>query len=114
MHAYLSSCRWFLDKIGHKGLNQMLVGFSDKTAYAQCIFAYTPNSQSEPMTFVGRTDGRIVDARGETSFGWDPVFEPLDSDETFAEMSKERKNCISHRHRALEKLRKYIHAAGVN
>eukprot|EP00955_Chlamydomonas_euryale_P102170 365399-Chlamydomonas_euryale.AAC.4 len=50
-------------------------GFEDKTAYAQCIFAYTPGPGVEPITFVGRTKGRIVAARGPSDFGWDPVFE---------------------------------------
>ena len=34
--------KWFLEKMGHAGLNQMLAGFEDKTAYAQCTFAYAP------------------------------------------------------------------------
>lgn len=32
--------KWFLDKLGHKGLNNMLVGFQDYSAYAQCIIGY--------------------------------------------------------------------------
>ena len=31
---------------------------------------------SEPILFEGRTDGKIVPARGDAVFGWDPVFEP--------------------------------------
>ncbi|CAE7893797.1 unnamed protein product, partial [Symbiodinium sp. KB8] len=34
--------KWFLGKLGHDGLNKMLAGFEDKSAYAQCIFAFTP------------------------------------------------------------------------
>lgn len=34
--------KWFLQKLGHDGLNRMLAGFEDKTGYAQCIFAYSP------------------------------------------------------------------------
>ena len=34
-------CKWFLQKLGHDGLNRMLVGFDDKSAYAQCTFAYS-------------------------------------------------------------------------
>lgn len=34
--------KWFLEKVGHDGLNKMLEGFEDKSAYAQCVFAYTP------------------------------------------------------------------------
>jgi len=100
--------KWFLDKLGHEGLNKMLVGFEDKTAYAQCIFAYTPGPDTEPVTFVGRTEGRIVPARGPHSFGWDPVFEPEGTGQTYAEMDPEAKNKISHRYRALDLLRSYL------
>ena len=51
----------------------------------------------EPITFVGRTDGRIVTARGPSDFGWDPVFEPAGFAETYAELDKDIKNTISHR-----------------
>ena len=37
--------KWFLKNLGHDGLNRMLAGFDDKTAYAQCIFAYTSGAQ---------------------------------------------------------------------
>ena len=33
--------KWFLQKLGHDGLNAMLAGFEDKSAYAQCTFAYS-------------------------------------------------------------------------
>ena len=36
--------KWFLQKLGHEGLNKMLAGFEDKTGYAQCIFAYSPGA----------------------------------------------------------------------
>ena len=71
--------------------------YEDKTAYAQCIFAYTPGPEVEPLTFVGRTSGRIVAARGPTDFGWDPVFQPDGFEGTYAEMDKAVKNTISHR-----------------
>ena len=47
--------------------------------------------------FVGRTHGRIVPARGDNQFGWDPVFEPEGFGETYAEMAAKVKNTISHR-----------------
>ena len=49
------------------------------------------------MVFVGRTDGRIVPARGDNQFGWDPVFEPAGFNQTYAELDKDIKNTISHR-----------------
>jgi inosine triphosphate pyrophosphatase len=52
---------------------------------------------TEPVTFVGRTDGSIVAARGPSDFGWDPIFLPDGFSDTYAEMDKQLKNTISHR-----------------
>jgi inosine triphosphate pyrophosphatase len=42
-------------------------------------------------------------------FGWDPIFEPLESNgETFSEMSQEKKDTISHRRRAVEQFRDFL------
>eukprot|EP00195_Chlamydomonas_chlamydogama_P016359 CAMPEP_0202900932 /NCGR_PEP_ID=MMETSP1392-20130828/12151_1 /ASSEMBLY_ACC=CAM_ASM_000868 /TAXON_ID=225041 /ORGANISM="Chlamydomonas chlamydogama, Strain SAG 11-48b" /LENGTH=194 /DNA_ID=CAMNT_0049587391 /DNA_START=126 /DNA_END=710 /DNA_ORIENTATION=+ len=100
--------KWFLEKLGHDGLNKLLAGYEDKTAYAQCIFAYTTGPDVEPIVFVGRTPGRIVPARGPADFGWDPVFEADGTGQTYAEMDKALKNTLSHRYRALDKLREHL------
>lgn len=57
------------------GLNTLLKGFSTTAAYALCTFAYSAGPGSEPVLFEGRTDGRVIPARGEGKFGWDPIFE---------------------------------------
>ena len=44
--------KWFLAKLGHDGLNRMLVGFDDKSAYAQCIFAFTPGARAKAACSV--------------------------------------------------------------
>jgi len=100
--------KYFLDKVGHDGLNKMLLGFDDKTAYAQCIFAFSKGVGHEVKLFIGRTPGVIVPPRGPTNFGWDPVFQPDGFDKTYAEIDKETKNKISHRYKSLDKLREYI------
>ncbi|KAG7384558.1 hypothetical protein PHYPSEUDO_002458 [Phytophthora pseudosyringae] len=99
--------KWFLEKTGHDGLNNMLAAYEDKSAYAQCIFAYAPTG-AEPQVFIGQTHGKIVPARGPTTFGWDPVFQPDGFDQTYAEMEKATKNQISHRYKALEALRAHL------
>jgi len=48
-----------LDKLGHEGLNKLLAGFDDKSAYAQCIFAYMEHEKDEPKVFVGKTPVEI-------------------------------------------------------
>ncbi|KAJ0393063.1 hypothetical protein P43SY_005877 [Pythium insidiosum] len=100
--------KWFLEKTGHAGLNNLLAAYEDKSAYAQCIFAYARSAQDEPMVFVGQTHGTIVPARGPNTFGWDPVFEPKGYDVTYAEMDKATKNTISHRFKSLEKLKNHL------
>ena len=64
------------------GLNKMLVGFPDKSATAICTFAYSAGPGSEPILFEGKTEGRIVPARGPSNFGWDPIFEVGDTGRT--------------------------------
>ncbi len=60
-------------------------------------------------TFYGEVEGLIgVEARGKRGFGYDPVFYPLGYDRTFAEMSDEEKDALSHRGIALRKLKKFL------
>jgi len=62
-------------------------------------------------TFFGYAKGRIGrEPRGKTGFGYDPVFIPGDQKRTFAEMSGEEKDRISHRGKALEKLTEFLHS----
>ncbi|KAA8491216.1 Inosine triphosphate pyrophosphatase [Porphyridium purpureum] len=108
--------KWFLEKIGHDGLNRMLDGFDDRSAYAQCIFAYCDGStwsgeELEARTFVGKTSGTIVASRGPANFGWDPIFLPDGFHLTYAEMDRDVKNSISHRYRALSAVREFFDQA---
>jgi hypothetical protein len=61
----------------------MLDGFPTRTAWALCTFAYSAGPGTEPVLFEGRTDGKIVPARGPPKFGWDPVFEAEDTGLTY-------------------------------
>ncbi|KAI8050830.1 inosine triphosphate pyrophosphatase [Syncephalis plumigaleata] len=100
--------KWFMDKIGHDGLNRILAGYEDKSAYALCTFGYCPGPNEDPIIFEGRCPGRIVPARGPSNFGWDPIFEPTGYQQTFAEMPLSIKLEISHRSRALDALKDYF------
>jgi inosine triphosphate pyrophosphatase len=100
--------KWFLDKCGLDGLNQMIEFSPDKTGYAQTVVAYTTGPNQPIHLFDGRTAGTIVSPRGPTHFGWDPIFQPEDSSKTYAEMSKESKDAISHRGRAFSQLRQFL------
>lgn len=106
--------KWFLKAIGQEGLNNLLVAYIDKTAYAQCIIAYTEGPGKEILTFVGKTDGKIVESRGSLDFGWDSIFEPIGYDKTFAELDSDIKNSISHRYGAIIEFSKYLIRAPPN
>ena len=100
--------KWFYDKIGNDGLYKMLQGFPSKSAWASCTFTLCLGD-GEMYSFEGRIQGTIVEPAGEGGFGWDPLFKPLNGGgKTYAEMSAEEKNLISHRSVALSKLVEFL------
>lgn len=48
--------KWFLEALGHTGLNNLLAAYEDKAAQAVCTFAYSDGPDHEPRLFQGRTD----------------------------------------------------------
>lgn len=63
----------------------------------------------EPLVARGECEGHIIDIPvGENGFGYDPLFVPLGYQRTFAQMTQEEKNEISHRARALAELEKLL------
>ena len=83
--------KWFLEKTGHEGLNNLLAAYDDKSAYAQCVFSLSLGPGHAPIVFDGRTAGRIVPARGPPTLGG-TVFEPDEGGgKTYAEMEKAAK-----------------------
>lgn len=63
----------------------------------------------EHHLFEGQIDGQItVDRRGEDGFGYDPIFIPDGYSKTFAEMTANEKNGISHRSIAISKLVSFL------
>jgi XTP/dITP diphosphohydrolase len=68
-----------------------------------------PFSPSQIILLDGVCEGSIGGmALGRSGFGYDPLFVPKDCAQTFAELGDEIKNKLSHRARALEKLRQFI------
>ncbi len=65
--------------------------------------------KGEEILFDGVVKGEIAtEKRGDSGFGYDPIFIPEGYSISFAQMGNEEKNCISHRFRATEKLRNYL------
>ena len=80
-----------------------LEGVEDRSAVFKTVI--TLILEDKVHTFEGQVRGSITEApRGDGGFGYDPIFQPEGYDCTFAQMSEEEKNHISHRGRAVEAL----------
>jgi len=81
-----------------------------RTARFHCVMALARRGRTL-ATFDGTVEGTIAPApRGSTGFGYDPIFLPRGHVRTFAEMSREEKQALSHRGRALAALTHAIRA----
>jgi XTP/dITP diphosphohydrolase len=99
--------RWLLEAAGGKGLAAIAYALNNRAARAQCCVGYW--NGREVKTFMGEVLGDIlVQPRGELHFGWDAWFQPKGSSKTFAEMSAEEKDAVSHRGNAYRKLSAYL------
>ena len=66
-----------------------------------------PNGKS--YEFQGDVKGNIsFPPRGKRGFGYDPIFVPSGETKTFAQISKRKKNSMSHRYNAFDKIKKYF------
>lgn len=85
-----------------------LAGCENRKARFRTVIALIVNGKE--YLFEGRVEGTIAtEPHGEGGFGYDPLFVPEGSQLTFAEMSSEAKNKISHRGRAVAKLVAFLH-----
>lgn len=94
------------DKNADKNMDLVLekLGIStDRKAQFKTVIAL--NINNEQHLFTGIVEGVIRNEKtGTNGFGYDPIFEPESFGKTFAEMSLEEKNKLSHRGRAVEQL----------
>ena len=89
-----------------------LEGVKDRAARFTCCCALVDPS-GEELVVHGHCPGHIAEKQaGVEGFGYDPLFIPNGHDKSFAELSAEEKNAISHRGRALEKVKAIVGAAG--
>jgi XTP/dITP diphosphohydrolase len=88
-------------------LLSQLNGTDNREACFRTIITLVLNGQYHQ--FEGKVEGTIArSASGNKGFGYDPVFIPLGYDQTFAQLSLEEKNLISHRGQAVRKLINYL------
>lgn len=88
-------------------LNRLLGG-SSRAARFRCVLVLARDGDVL-ATFDGAVTGQILGAeRGDAGFGYDPLFQPDGFERSFAELTPEEKNAMSHRAAAAEKLRTFL------
>lgn len=105
------SARYAGDQKNNKANIQLLLqnlkGIKNRNAQFRTVISLILNG--ETLTFEGIVNGRITEElSGNEGFGYDPIFIPEGYDITFAQMSMEEKNNISHRGKAIKKLVDYL------
>ncbi len=95
------------EKDSMKNMLLLLENMNGKARF-RTIIAYIDENEEEHI-FEGEIRGTIIEnMAGTNGFGYDPIFVPEGYDKTFAQLSSEIKNTISHRARAMEKFLSYI------
>ena len=94
------------DEANNRLLLENLADKSDRSAEFVCVIACVfPDALDKPMLCRGATEGKIIDEyKGQGGFGYDPLFYYEPMEKTFAEMTADEKNSISHRGKAIELL----------
>ncbi|GAB3925262.1 RdgB/HAM1 family non-canonical purine NTP pyrophosphatase [Mucilaginibacter myungsuensis] len=86
---------------------QNMEGVTDRKARFRTVISLVMNGME--YFYAGSVEGTIrTEISGDGGFGYDPIFQPDGYDITFAEMSMEEKNAISHRGRAMEMLIEFL------
>lgn len=98
------------DKDADKNMDlvlKKLQGITNRKAQFKTVIAL--NINNEQHLFTGIVEGEIrKEKTGTHGFGYDPVFEPEQSGKTFAEMTLDEKNTLSHRGRAVNQLVSFL------
>ncbi|AIF70402.1 deoxyribonucleotide triphosphate pyrophosphatase [Palaeococcus pacificus DY20341] len=92
--------------LGNEGILKLMDGIENRRAYFESVIGYY---NGKLHIFKGIVHGSIGhEKRGNRGFGFDPIFIPEGFSKTFAEMTTEEKNNISHRGRALSEFSKWL------
>ena len=104
------SARYSKEQTDEKNIEKVLSELNGEKSEAKfvSVIALVRPDGSE-VTFRGECHGGIIfEKRGNNGFGYDPIFYVPSLEKTFAELTPEQKNSISHRKESLEKFSKYL------
>ena len=93
--------------IHNSGILRLMENMKNRQAKFQSVIAYCDQTLCQPECFDGESNGEITlierRQKGKSAFGFDPIFQPVGSRKSFAEMTIEEKNGFSHRAMAIRK-----------
>lgn len=97
------------DSANRKKLLRRMENKKNRSAAFQCALAMAPLCSKKIIRFRGTVRGRITrEEKGRGGFGYDPVFVPVCHRRTFGELNMMTKNRMSHRFRALQKMKSWL------
>ncbi len=99
--------KWFVQSLGSAGMAEQVSHYPDHTAVARVTIGYRDIAGLIHF-FSAETNGQIVAPRGDNGFGWDSIFLAEGQTLTNAELSRDEKNAISHRGKAVRLLSQYL------
>ena len=102
--------KYVFKTIGNIGILKLIDNFEETEAHFESIIAFYFQPQDKVLTFQGIVKGKVSnEIRGKWGFGFDPIFIPNEyPNKTFAELSTEEKNRISHRGKAWIKFIEFL------
>ena len=99
--------KWFMEAVGNGGILKMFQGETNRQAIAKTAIGFYDGTKCH--IFLGEARGTIpTEIRGQSGFGWDPIFIPEGYKKSFAEMTAKEKNAISMRKFALLRLKEFF------
>lgn len=100
---------YVMKTIGWQGILQILGQSSSRNAHFESVIAFVDTARQIHF-FKGINEGQVaLEGKGSSGFGFDPIFLSNDCpSKTFAELSLDQKNQISHRSRAMQKFLSFL------
>ncbi len=97
---------YVMKTLGCEGILSLMEDQDDRSSRFECVIGYL---DEEKKLFKGISKGSITyEKKGTKGFGYDPIFRQDGFEKTYAEMTSEEKNRISHRGRAMDKLLDHV------
>ena len=102
--------KFVLNTLGNEGILKLIIDFGNTVAHFEAVIALYFKPLNEILVFEGTVEGKVSEKiRGTGGFGFDPIFIPKKiPTSTFAELTTEEKNAVSHRGKAWKKMHGFL------